>query len=94
VEKCDFGLSVKVFFILTASTELPHGSHRVVYEKQLAQVSSTLSAGSVEVCQTVAPLTAVVMSRTISENSGSSFFIFSTRLMELSTVEWWRPPNS
>ena len=34
-----------------------------------------------------APLTAVVMSRMISDISGCCFIIFSTRLMELSTVE-------
>lgn len=35
-----------------------------------------------------AELTALVMSRMISVSSGWSFIIFSTRLMELRTVEW------
>lgn len=35
-----------------------------------------------------AELTALVMSRMISVSSGCSFIIFSTRLMELRTVEW------
>ena len=57
-----------------ASTGLPHRSPQ--------------NCGSLLKTVYTLPLTAVVMSRMISDSSGCSFFIFSTRLMELRTVEW------